>query len=89
MEEVDRLACDIQDLHNTLSYYIEEGLIRDTEMNMRVDILTTQVGELNTSIRGLLTVWEQARGVLTVIRWLLWASGSVLALIAFFKGTKG
>ena len=53
MEKVDKLACDIQDLHNTLSYYIEEGLIRDTEMNMRVDILTTQVGELNTSIRGL------------------------------------
>jgi len=88
MDLLEKIEKDVMDLSASLNNHIEDGLIKETEITMKIAGLYDKVEELNTSIRSLLDLWEQTRGVLLFFKWLIGISGSIVAVIAFFKGTK-
>ena len=89
MNVITKLEKDITELTDIVTTHIEEGISRDTEIFLKIEVLTNKISELNTSITGLVSVWEQAQGILTFVKWLCGISGSVIAVIAFFKGVRG
>ena len=76
----------IQELHDGLTLHIEEELVRDTEMSTKLTSLDDKVKSLNTDIRTLLDLWEQARGMVTLVKWCAAIGGFLITLVAFFKG---
>lgn len=85
---LENIKKELTDLNILINNHIDDELIKDAEIYMRITGLYDKVEELNTSIRSLLDLWEQTRGVLIFFKWLIGISGSIVAVITFFKGTK-
>ena len=58
------------------------------EENQRYDELKKDIEELNKSVQSLLEMWNQAKGVIFFLKWVVGVGGSVAAFVAFFKGAK-
>ena len=84
-----KLEDQVRYIHEAFTSHIEEDIIRDAEITYKIERVSDKIEELNNTIKGLVSVWEQARGILTFVKWLVGISGSVVAVIAFFKGMKG
>ena len=89
MDAITKIERDVEELYESLTNHISDGIARDAEITYKIEGISSKIEELNTSIKGLVSVWEQAQGILTFIKWLFGISGSVVAVIAFFKGMKG
>ena len=89
MDAITKIERDVEELYESLTNHISDGVARDAEITYKIEGISSKIEELNTSIKGLVSVWEQAQGILTFIKWLFGISGSVVAVIAFFKGMKG
>ena len=89
MDAITKIERDVGELHESLANHITDGVARDAEITYKIEGISSKIEELNTSIKGLVTVWEQAQGILTFVKWLFGISGSVVAIIAFFKGARG
>ena len=89
MDMITRIEQEVADLSESLASHMEEGIIRDTEMSMKMESISNKVDDLTATVKSLLAVWEQTQGVLSFVKWLCGISGSIVALIAFFKGAKG
>ena len=89
MSTLEVIESKLQALENKLLYHIEDELLRDNTMEHQMKSLDNKVDLLSAQVETLITMWQQARGVLTFTRWLLWVTGSVVAILAFFKGARG
>ena len=83
---MDELEKELRELKQSLSMHIEEELVRDTKMESQISSLAMQVDNLNNSITSLLNLWEQARGMVTLIKWCSAIGGVILSLYTFLKG---
>ena len=89
MDAITKIERDVEELYESLTNHISDGVARDAEITYKIEGISNKIEELNTSIKGLVSVWEQAQGILTFVKWLFGISGSVVAIIAFFKGARG
>ena len=89
MDAITKIERDVEELYESLTNHISDGVARDAEITYKIEGIFSKIEELNTSIKGLVSVWEQAQGILTFVKWLFGISGSVVAIIAFFKGARG
>ena len=89
MDAITKIERDVEELYESLTNHISDGVARDAEITYKIEGISNKIEELNTSIKGLVSVWEQAQGILTFVKWLFGISGSVVAIIAFFKGALG
>ena len=55
------------------------------EEDRRFNDLQQEIKELRRDIKDLMIAWQQAKGVLSFIKWTVGISGSVAAFIAFLK----
>jgi len=69
----DRRMHDLQ-----LQQHTDEELIR-------YDDLKKEIKELREDVRDLIYAWNQAKGVLTFVKWLLGVAGSISVFIIFIK----
>lgn len=69
----DRRMHDLQ-----LQQHTDEELIR-------YDDLKKEIKELREDVRDLIYAWNQAKGVLTFVKWLLGIAGSISVFIIFIK----
>ena len=51
----------------------------------RYEDLKKDIKELKDTVNGLVDTWNQARGVLSFIKWMIGISGSLAAFIIFLK----
>lgn len=89
MNPIQELKYEVDNLRQDLADHTSEWVARDAEITYKIERVSDKIEELNNTIKGLVSVWEQARGILTFVKWLVGISGSVVAVIAFFKGMKG
>ena len=89
METLQKIEKEMETLTYIVETHIIEGAVKDTEIVCKIEDIFKKLEKLDDSIVGLVTVWEQAQGILTFIKWLVGISGSVVAILAYFKGIKG
>lgn len=78
MEKIDELS-------NFLEDHVNEERVRDALMTAKMDEMAEQIKTLTTQVEMLVTSWNQARGVLSFVKWFVGISGSLTAMILFFK----
>lgn len=71
---------------------IEERRVNDlvlqrheTEEIQRYEDIKKELRELKEQVETLIIIWNQAKGALSVIKWIVGISGSITALILFIK----
>lgn len=75
----------LQSIDDKLTTHIEEELVRDTQMADKINHLSAKIEELEQSINSLLNLWEQARGMLTLVKWCAAAASIGISIVTFFK----
>ena len=75
----------LQSIDDKLTTHIEGELVRDTQMADKINHLSAKIEELEQSINSLLNLWEQARGMLTLVKWCAAIAGFGISIITFFK----
>ena len=65
--------------------HIEEELVRDTIMSEKLNAVETKVDILSSDVKSLVEMWQQARGVLTFVKWVAGLVMGSLALIVFLR----
>lgn len=55
---------------------------------VRYNTLESEISNLRQDIRDLLEMWNQTKGVLFFLKWLVGIAGSIIAVLAYFKGVK-
>lgn len=50
--------------------------------------LEDKLTSLQKDMTTMLETWNQAKGVLFFLKWIVGVGGSIVALIAYFKGVK-
>lgn len=78
MEKIDELS-------NFLGDHVDEERVRDALMSTKIDEMSEQIKTLTTQMESLITAWNQAKGVVSFIKWVVGISGSVAAFILFIK----
>ena len=81
--ELERRLCNIEsDLSSMSDSYTESEIATAA----KIETLSIKVDELTDMIKGLVAVWEQARGMITLVKWLSAIAGSLASVYIFFKG---
>jgi len=83
LEDVDG---DLKQLAESFSTHVEDQLVRDAEITAQIEILTTKVDSLLENVRSLLNLWEQARGMVTLVKWVAAISAFLLSIHSYLKG---
>jgi len=65
--------------------HIEEELVRDTIMSEKLLEVEKKVDELSSDIKSLLELWQQAKGIVTFVKWSASIVGFITAIILFIK----
>lgn len=65
--------------------HVEEELVRDAARAAKMQALEDKVDTLSKDVRSLLEMWQQARGIITFVKWMAGISGGILAFIVFIK----
>ena len=72
-----------------LSYFLEEHVdeerVRDAVMAAKIEEMSNQIKTLTVQVELLVNTWNQARGVLTFVKWFVGISGSLTAFLLFIK----
>ena len=76
---------DFNSIDEKLTTHIEEQLVHDTQMAEKIQALTVKMDALEESIQTLLGLWQQARGMLTLVKWCSAIAGLGISLITFFR----
>ena len=63
MDAITKIERDVGELHESLANHITDGVARDAEITYKIEGISSKIEELNTSIKGLVTVWEQVPGI--------------------------
>ena len=80
------IALEVAEVSGELAKHIREGLVRDTEMSDQLKALQREVEELKESTTKLVTMWEQARGMLTLVKWCASIVGALASVYLYMKG---
>lgn len=75
----------IDELSTFLEEHVDEERVRDAIMSAKIDEMSEQIKTLTTQMESLITAWNQAKGVVSFIKWVVGISGSVAAFILFIK----
>ena len=78
MEQLDVLS-------NFLEEHVDEERVRDAVMAAKIEEMSNQIKTLTDQVELLVNTWNQARGVLSFVKWFVGISGSLTAMILFFK----
>jgi len=78
MEKIDELSKFLED-------HVNEERVRDALMTAKMDEMAEQIKTLTTQVEMLVTSWNQAKGVITFVKWIAGISGSLVAFILFIK----
>ena len=78
MEKIDELGKLLED-------HVDEERVRDALMSAKIDEMATQINTLTVQVEILITSWNQARGVLSFVKWVVGISGSLAAFLLFIK----
>ena len=55
------------------------------EENQKFEQLSSDIQQLRQDVKDLTAAWQQARGVVTFVKWLVSIAGGVTAFILFIK----
>lgn len=75
----------LEDLSNFLGDHVDEERVRDALMAAKMEEMSKQIQALTEQVQTLITSWNQARGVLSFVKWTVGISGSLAAFIVFLK----
>ena len=78
MEQLDVLS-------NFLEEHVDEERVRYALMSTKMDEMAEQIKTLSTQVEMLVNSWNQARGVLSFVKWFVGISGSITAFLLFIK----
>ena len=78
MEKIDELS-------KFLEEHVDEERVRDALMSAKIEEMSKQIQILTEQMESLVTSWNQAKGVLSFVKWVVGISGSVGAFILFIK----
>ena len=78
MEKIDELGKFLED-------HVDEERVRDVLMSAKIEEMSKQIQTLTEQMESLVTSWNQAKGVLSFVKWVVGISGSVGAFILFIK----
>ena len=67
-----------KELDEILSLHIQEE-------NARFEQLSSDIKQLRQDVKDLTAAWQQARGMITLVKWLAGISGGIMVWITFFK----
>lgn len=68
-----------------LREHIGEEQIRDASMADKIQNLEDKVDKLSEDVKTLLEMWQQAKGIITFVKWMAGISGGIVAFIVFIK----
>jgi len=68
-----------------MEQHIELDEVIHAEISKQLNDLRLQVNELSSDVRSLLSLFEQARGVVTFVKWLVALGSALGATILFIK----
>lgn len=68
-----------------LEQHIELDEVIHADISKQLNALQVQVNTLSTDLKTLLGLFEQARGVVTFIKWLVALGGALGATVLFIK----
>lgn len=75
----------INELSKFLEEHVDEERVRDAIMSAKIEEMSKQIQTLTEQMESLVTSWNQAKGVLSFVKWVVGISGSVGAFILFIK----
>jgi len=75
----------IRQLDVTVTGHIREELIRDVKMAEQIKELSDKVDALTTNVELLLSMWQQAKGVVSFIKWMSVIAGGFVTFILYMK----
>lgn len=75
----------IDELSKFLEEHVDEERVRDALMSAKIDEMSVQINTLTVQVETIITSWNQARGVLSFVKWVVGISGSVGAFILFIR----
>lgn len=78
MEKIDELS-------KFLEEHMDEERVRYALMSTKIDEMSVQINTLTVQVETLITSWNQARGVLSFVKWFVGISGSITAFLLFIK----
>jgi cellulose biosynthesis protein BcsQ len=76
---------EVQELNQKISEHILEGKLRDGVMLREMEELKEKVEALTKSVTALLDLWQQAKGIVTFMKWVSAIGGGVVAFFVFIK----
>ena len=78
MEKIDELS-------KFLEEHVDEERVRDALISAKMDEMAEQIKTLSTQVEMLVNSWNQARGVLSFVKWFVGISSSITAFLLFIK----
>lgn len=76
---------DIRELSKSLEEHVDEERVRDALISAKIEEMSKQIQTLTEQMESLVTSWNQAKGVLSFVKWVVGISGSLAAFILFIK----
>ena len=76
---------EIGQLSNFMEAHVDEERVRDALMATKIDEMSIQIQTLTKQVESLITAWNQTKGVVSFVKWIVGISGSVGAFILFVK----
>lgn len=76
---------DIRELSKSLEEHVDEERVRDALISAKIEEMSKQIQTLTEHMESLATSWNQAKGVLSFVKWVVGISGSLAAFILFIK----
>ena len=86
MNTMEEISIQVKNLQTDLTDHTENEKIRDIETAIKIASLEEKMELLLVNTQSLLSLWEQARGMVTLVKWLAAISGSLASIYLFFKG---
>jgi len=75
----------IKNLDDAVSSHITEEKIRDAQMADKIKELSDKVDILTKNVELLLSMWQQAKGVVSFIKWLAVIAGGLTTFLVYMK----
>ena len=83
--EINNLFNQIGEMRLALTEHIEEEMVRDAQQATKLDGLILKMESLEKNVKALLDLWEQGKGMLTLVKWCAAIAGFGISIITFLK----
>ena len=75
----------INELSKFLEEHVDEERVRYALMSAKIEEMSKQIQTLTEQMESLVTSWNQAKGVISFMKWIAGIGGSIGAWFLFFK----